>query len=319
MAEDLLKLAEFFDQNSGWFLDFLVIVVAIGLLATLVIHIYRYATGKNDWLGRPIDGEEGEQAGKVALLQLDVCRKENENLEKKLALAEAEKQELLQLLKEKEQEADKLSDAVGKAEQEIQTLQSLYEELDSKYADETYTMSQIMYAADEVSIAIADMDYFALNRDDFYMNLMDYMINTIKDFRKKSPRVAIHVPHPERDDVLIHYAHSAGHSHQIKQYQPPVNGSSAGKAWRTGKPYYVPDVEDPQFEYDRKKLSRKHYRSILCVPIMAGDRFSTRIGVLSVTGTQIDSFDKIEIERIMLFTGLLYPLMFIDLNRKEGK
>lgn len=102
MAEDLLKLAEFFDRNSGWFLDFLVIVVAIGLLATLMIHIYRFATGKDDWLGRPIDGGEADQTGQMALFQLDACRKENEELEKKLVLTETEKQELLKLLKEKE-------------------------------------------------------------------------------------------------------------------------------------------------------------------------------------------------------------------------
>ena len=50
MTEDLIELLEMLNKNSGWFFDFLVIIIAVGLTATLVIHIYRYATGKNDWL-----------------------------------------------------------------------------------------------------------------------------------------------------------------------------------------------------------------------------------------------------------------------------
>ena len=60
----------------------------------------------------------------------------------------------------------------------------LYEELDEKYAGETYFMSQIMYTKEEVNLAMANRENFYLNRDDIYKNLFDYLVNTIKGFEK---------------------------------------------------------------------------------------------------------------------------------------
>lgn len=316
MAEDLIKLAETFDQSSGWFLDFLVIIVAVGLVAMLAIHLYRYATGKNDWMGRKID--ETDQNGQMVLIQLERCREENEELEKKIVLLEQERKDLLELVKEKEAEIEKRKKRLVKMSQEMNILKQLYEELDSRYDDETYTMSQIMYAADEIAAALVEEEHFRQNRDDIFMNLLDYLVNTFKDFRDKNPRVIIHVKHPEKD-VLVHYAHSSGHSHRVKLYQPPIMGSSAGMAYRKNEVYYVPDVEEMQYEYDRKELSRKVYRTILCVPIKAGTLEGKTIGVLSITGTPVDAYEKIEIERAILFASLIYPLIYIDLNKRREK
>ncbi|MFC7442501.1 GAF domain-containing protein [Laceyella putida] len=314
MAEDLIKLAEIFDKSSGWFLDFLAYIVAIGLVAMLVIHIYRFATGKNDWMGRSLD--EMDQGGQMALIQLERCREENEELEKKVVLLEQERQDLLELVKEKEGMIEKQKKSLVKMSQEIKTLKELYEELDNRYDDETYTMSQIMYAADEIAAALVEEKHFRQNRDDIFMNLLDYLVNTFKDFREKNPRVIIHVKHPE-EDVLVHYAHSSGHSHRVKLYQPPIMGSSAGVSYRTNEVYYVPDVESVEYEYDRKELSRKVYRSILCVPIKAGTLEGKTIGVLSITGMPVNAYEKIEIERAMLFASLIYPLIYIDLRKRK--
>jgi hypothetical protein len=316
MTEDLIELLEMLNKNSGWFFDFLVIIIAVGLTATLVIHIYRYATGKNDWLGRSL--EEGDQNSQMAMIQLDTCRNEKEELEKKVLLLEQDRQELMDLLKEKDQQIDQQNTQLAKAEDEIEILKSLYEELDSKYNDETYTMSQIMYTIEEVAAAIADQNRFRQNRDEIFMNLLDYLVNTLKNFRKKQPRVIIHVKHPEKNDVLVHFAHSSGHSHRVKIYEPPIHGSAAGRAWRTKEIYYVPDVESPDYEYDQKKNSRKVYRTILCVPIKAGMMEPTRIGVLTITGAPVDAYEDIEIERAALFASLLFPLVYNDLKHRGG-
>lgn len=314
MTEDLLRIAEIFDKNTGWFLDFLVIVVSIGIAATLVIHIYRFATGKSDWMGRST--EEAESSGQMALIQLENCHKENEELKKKLVLSENERLELVERLKERDTELEQKKETVLRLTEEVNTLKELYEELDARYDDETYTMSQIMYTADEIAAAIGDEKRFQANRDDILMNLLDYLVNTLKNFREKNPRVIIHIKHPDKDDVLVHYAHSSGHSHRVREYHPPIYGSAAGRAWRTQKVYYVPDVEDAKYEYDRKEFSRKVYRSILCVPLKAGSIESTEVGVLSITGTPVNAYEKIEIERAMVFASMLYPLIYIDLKNR---
>jgi hypothetical protein len=262
--------------------------------------------------------EEPTQDNQVTLLPLESCRKKNEELEKKQVLLEQEVQELLDLLKEKEQELSKNAVNLMKAVQEVEILKQLYEELDAKYDDETYTMSQIMYTADEVAAAIANEERFKQNRDDIFMNLLDYLVNTLKNFRDKNPRVIIHVKHPNHPGKLTHYAHSSGHTHRVKIYEPPLYGSAAGRAWRTQEVYYAPDVEDQKYEYDRKEHSRKVYRSILCIPLKAGVEHPNIIGVLSITGTPANAFEKIEIERALLFASLIYPLIYIDL-KQEGR
>lgn len=312
MTEDLVTMLELIDKNSTWFFDFFVIILAIGITATLFIHIYRFATGKNDWLGRNLN--EGDQNSQMALIQLDTCRKENEELEKKVLLLENDRQELMELLKEKENRLEQLKAALKKSKEETEILKNLYEELDRKYDDETYTMSQIMYTAEEVAAAIVDQERFRQNRDDIFMNLLDYLVNTLKNFRLKNPRVIIHVKHPEKNDVLKYFAHSSGHSHRVKIYEPPIYGSAAGHAWRTNEVYYVPDVEDPSYEYDMKTHSRKVYRTVLCVPIKAGNYEPTKIGVLTITGAPVNAYEDIEIERATLFASLLYPLIYMDLK-----
>jgi hypothetical protein len=44
---------------------------------------------------------------------------------------------------------------------------------------------------------------------------------------------------------------------------------------------------------------------------------STKIGVLSITGTPVAAYEKIEIERVLLFSSLLYPLVYMDVKRRE--
>jgi hypothetical protein len=174
MADDLLKIAELFDRNSGWFINFLVYVVAVGIVATLVIHLVRFAKGKVDWLGRVIE-EQNPSATQMVQIQLELCRKEHEELELKLLRAETERAELMKQLKVKEEELIEKEQKLAELIQELDVLKGLYEELDARYDDETYTTSQIMYTADEIAIAIADSVLFEENRDDIYMNLLPHL------------------------------------------------------------------------------------------------------------------------------------------------
>jgi hypothetical protein len=80
----------------------------------------------------------------------------------------------------------------------------------------------------------------------------------------------------------------------------------------------VPDVENQQYEYDRKERSRKVYRTILCIPLKAETANFGPIGILSITGAPVNAYEKIEIERACVFASLLYPLIYMDL-KKQGR
>lgn len=177
-------------------------------------------------------------------------------------------------------------------------------------------MSQIMYTADEIAAAIADEKKFQANRDDTLKNLLDYLVNTFKNSREKNPRVVIHTIHPTRDDVLAYYAHSSGHSHRVRDYQPPIHGSAAGRAWRTKKIYYIPDIKESDCEFDHNSFLRKEYRTILCIPLRVDIIEFSEIGVMSITGKPVHAYEKVEIERAMLFASMLYPLIYIDLKNR---
>jgi hypothetical protein len=292
--EQMIQFFETLDKNGGWFLDFLSYFIASGLILVFIVYIIRLWKGEINWLGQKVE----------------TTPVENPSNEKK---AIEEQYSLLQ--KEKEALEEEYHQLIG----EMNLLKQIYEELDAKYADETYTMTQIMYTAEEISLAFAKWGQFEQDRADIYDNLLNYLVNTLKETRQKEPRVVIHVKHPTKEDSLIHFAHSSSHSHRVKEYEPPIIGSSAGKAWRSGKLYYVPDVEDPNYEYHRKERSNRFYRTLLCIPLQAGNDPSTKIGVLSITGKPVDAYDKTEIERATLFSYLLYPLVWWDLHRKGGE
>jgi hypothetical protein len=295
-----MKLIEKLVIDGGWLSELFRYLIAGVLVATCMIYLIRLWQGKIDILWRKV-----EDQGQVHILQVD-----KSNLEQQVEKLQQEKMELDQKLKEVRLE-------MMEKDKTIQELQKIFVELDEKYDDETYTTSQIMYTAEEIAAALANEENFHLKRDDIFTNLLDYLVNTIKGYREKNPRVVIHIEHPEKKDRLMHYAHSSGHSHRIREYEPLKDGSAAGRAWRTCTNYYVSDVEDKTYEYDRKVASSKYYRTILCVPLKAGNDPSTRIGVLSITGQPENAYEKIEIDRVVLFASLLYPLVYMDIKKGE--
>lgn len=290
--DSILDFFKTLDANGGWFYDFLSYLVAGVLILLVCVYFYRLAKGQIDWLGRSVDNS----------ISLEVLEKE------KLDLLT----ELTQTKDTIEQQAQTIRDQENK----LKELQELYSELDSKYDDETYTTSQIMYASQEVAAAIANEAEFEKNKDDIFDHLLDYLINTLKGFREKNARIAIFIKHPTSNEHLTHYVHSSGHSPRVKEYKPPIDGSAAGHAWRTNEVYYVKDIENKHYEYHQKEKASRYYQSLLCVPIHAGPDKSTRIGVLTLTGKNANAYEKIEIERVILFAHLFYPLIYKDLQKR---
>ncbi len=288
---EILELFEHLEQNVGWFYDFLSYFVAIGLVLLFLIFIVRLWKGEVNWFGRKKE-----------------CPSQPNSTPE-------ERAELEQLIEQLQQECKQLNQAVQEKKEEIAEIKKLYIELDQCFADETYTMSQIMYAAEEVATALALREDFYLHKDDIFDHLLDYIINVLKGFREKHPCIVIHVPHSQQEDRLVHYAHSSGFGHQVKQYEPKIYGSAAGRAFRNNEVYYIPNVDDPEVEYERKPFSKKKYKSLLCVPLSAGFDKSTCIGVLSLTGKPVAAYEEIEIERTILFSKILYPLIYMDTKK----
>lgn len=259
-----------------------------------LIYVIRLWNGEINWLGK----SPGSGSEEAATEQAETPAVE----EKQIMTA-------TKILKE---ELETALEELSKEKEEAKMLKQLYDELDEKYDDETYATSQILYAASEVAAAIADMESFYKHRDDVYDNLMDYVINTLKGFREKNPRIVIHVRDPKKGDRLTHFTHSSGFTHRVKEYQPPIYGSAAGRAWRTREMYYISDVELPDYEYERKESSARDYRTLVCIPIIAGMEKDTCIGVISLTGKPVHAYEKIELERVVLFSQILYPLIWMD-------
>lgn len=291
---DLFSLLDKLDASVGWFFDFLSYFFAAVLILVFLVYLVKLWRKEINWLGQPI------------LPELENVQHEDNT-------------ELLKINAILTKELEEAMTELAKAKKEVETLHSLCQELDQKYDDETYTISQIMYTASEVAAAMYDLDNFFENRDDIYDNLLDYLINTLRGFREKNPRIVIHTKHPSKEGHLIHFAHSSGYTHRVKEYTPPIHGSAAGRAWRTQDVYYLPDVESDEYEYERKPKSSRIYRTLLCVPINVGTEFNSCIGVLSLTGTPVNAYEKIEIERVVLFSKLLYPLILTDLRKREVK
>jgi hypothetical protein len=210
---DILEFFEQLEESVGWFYSFLSYFVSVGLVLLFIIYVIRLWQGKVNWFGSRKD-----------------CPSEQDP-------APQEGVELEKLVEQLQQECKELHQAIQEKEKEIAEIKKLYIELDRCYADETYTMSQIMYAADEVASALVLGEDFYLHKDDIFDHLLDYIINVLKNFREKQPCIVIHVPHPLLADRLIHYAHSSGFGHQVKQYEPSIFGSAAGRAFRSNEVY----------------------------------------------------------------------------------
>ncbi|RAL21342.1 hypothetical protein [Thermoflavimicrobium daqui] len=294
---EIIRFFERLESSGGWFYDFLSYFIAIGLVLVFIIYLIRLWRGEINWLG-----QRAEEINETDSPQRD-------ELENQVTKLIQENELLIKQINKKDRMIQKLT-------KEVKEVKQLYMELDERYEDETYTMSQIVYTAEEVATAIVNEEDFVKNKDDIYDNLLDYLINTIRGYREKSPRIVIHIPHFTKEGVLMHYAHSSGYSHRIKEYEPEIFGSAVGHAWRNNEVYYIPDVEEAGIEFDRNRQAKKKFRSLLCVPLSAGQDFSTCIGVLSLTGEPVNAYEKIERERVVLFSKLLYPLIYFDLVRK---
>lgn len=309
---ELSKLLEMLFHQGGWFTQFFQYFVSAGLVILFLLYIYQYATGKTDFLGRP---REQQQDPSASILRLEHLQLVKDELEEKVTLLEKERHDLMEEMKEINDQNEALENQYKQLNEELKRFQQENQKLEENLQNEIYTFTQIMAAVNEVISAIVYWENFQQNRDDIYMNILDSMIGTMTKFRLKDPRVVIHVSHPLNENYFCHFAHSSSHTHRVKQYEPPKHGSAAGRAWRTNQVYYVPDVTSDKYEYERKEGSRKLYRTILCIPLMIGDDEKTKLGVLSMTGYTPDAYSERDMETVILFTKLLYPLVYWELKR----
>lgn len=303
----LLDILEFFDKENEWFLRYLSWVLMLAIAMGLAIHLYRFAKGKINIWGKSMNQCRVENILKNQLLDLQKDKKIIEDI-----LSDC-KRETLSL----EEELLEKTKTIKESKEHIQKLESLYEEVDAKYNDETYVTSQIMFTAEEVSYAISNIDDFNENRADVYKNLLDYLVNMMGEFRETSPRIVMFIPDPNDETRLKHYTHSSGYPHHISKYTPPVYGSAAGKAWRKNQPYYIPDITQGEHEFEFKKnIEDIKNLTLFCAPIKAGTNPCANLGVLCISGKPANAFDQTEIERVLLFTSIIYPLMYVDVKIK---
>jgi hypothetical protein len=114
MAVDLLKLAELFEKNSGWCLDFLIIVVAVGLLATLVIISIAWTPARMTSRGDRSTVEQDTIPGIWLYCSWTCVERKTKNWKRSWQWRNWKSRNFLQFIKEREQEAGELSSSLDK-------------------------------------------------------------------------------------------------------------------------------------------------------------------------------------------------------------
>ncbi|MBM7856095.1 putative methionine-R-sulfoxide reductase with GAF domain [Desulfohalotomaculum tongense] len=154
-------------------------------------------------------------------------------------------------------------------------------------------------------ISIKDNHEFR-HRKNKILELILHSINGVITNKKDNyHRVAIFVP--KGNELKIYKA--MGYSAEIeKELKLPINTSFAGNVLITGRPLYSGDVQNEKI-YHRLSKTKKVYNSLACVPIKVKGK---NIGVLSIDGTQKNSFREDDIDCLNYFAGLIAQIFELE-------
>lgn len=182
----------------------------------------------------------------------------------------------------------------------------------------TNVLTELSYVAGEVAKALATDDGLLKEKTEVYRDLLSALANMLEGSQTQNHQITLFIPHKEDTTKLQHYAHCIGCSDEVINYAPAINGSAAGKAWRTNKPYYLANVAEEKTDFEYKGATDQPIvnNTIFCTPITASENEDHRLGVICVSGIPVDACSQADKEHIMLFAKLIYPLMHRELTAK---
>lgn len=232
-------------------------------------------------------------------------------------------QRIWYLLRGKKKEIEELKHQIKASRKELdQTKQKVHEWIKQSTKFES-TLNQAIYiqqkvfsgvylAAYEVSntFGSSDPDY-----ESAYQFILNIIQDTMKNERSGSPRLNIFVRDPEDPDQLKPHAMEGHRTRAWKNRIQIKNNEAAGYTFLNGESYFDYDTtrDFPESRFKSNPHSNRPILSIICVPIKCGD---DTIGVLSVTGEQKYSFTEDDKSYLELFSGIIAPMLIVDLKRE---
>ncbi|MGG1673499.1 GAF domain-containing protein [Paenibacillus sp. NRS-1783] len=177
--------------------------------------------------------------------------------------------------------------------------------------------SQILKIINNINIEITRMiscepNEFENNKRSLY-NLVLYSVgNILTKSRENSHRVAVFI---NNGDGFLRISEGFGYSTDgQRNLRLDINNSAAGKVYRTGEPYISGDITSEGNSFRIHPNASKTYFSLMCVPIKCGNMV---LGILSLDGSEKDSFNKDDLDYLTYFANTLSSLLFIENMKSE--
>jgi GAF domain-containing protein len=94
---------------------------------------------------------------------------------------------------------------------------------------------------------------------------------------------------PDEDETVLHiHPSQIGYSPSVTNVTVPLDGSVSGRAYQTGEPQIVPDVEETPYYFE----GSQGMRSEISVPVKVGGRV---IAVLNAESPEVNAFDTVDL------------------------
>lgn len=177
--------------------------------------------------------------------------------------------------------------------------------------------SQILKILNSTNIEMSRMiSYGPTGFENNKAALYDFVLYSVGNILTKSKesthRIAIFV-----DDGNGYLKVSEGLGYSIdgkRELRLEINNSVAGHVYRTGESYISGDITSEGNLFKIHPNSTKTYFSLMCVPIKCDNMV---LGVLSLDGSEKNSFTKDDLDYLTYFANSLSSLMFIENNKSE--
>lgn len=197
-----------------------------------------------------------------------------------------------------------------KNNKEVQRLQNRFEELNKNNNIKTYYLKLLNQAI----MTINNIESNELSKEKLITkihNFYDFYLHGITTTLTNGDnihRVAIFYKYNENELKILH---GHGFSPEGKEkLRLDLYESKAGYSFIQQKVFHSGDITQDSTYVVNPKSSKK-YHSLLCIPIIYGDK---SIGVLSVDGLKINSFDSDDIDYLTFMANSISLILYKELN-----
>lgn len=212
---------------------------------------------------------------------------------------------------EKNVSAQATADNLISLQKEYNELNRQYRVLWDKYNQNGAILTGIRNVYSELKYILylfADFKDITANADALLKLITDRLASDLKYFAGELHRCAIWVPIDDRS--LIMYVASAGFPDYYRRSRTlEIDGSVAGRCYRTKTSVYIPDVRgEREFKHDPN--SAHAYYSLICVPLTFGE---ICLGVISIDGRAANAFTQADVEIVETYAEIVKMIRIMQI------